>query len=1134
MEGLVNNSLKEYYVKILKMYNNATSMIAAMNQSLSTSASEVNVTLVNEDDTETVLRIPSMLYFENKLEQLDNNFNNLFNMPESGEAWFQRSSDMFKLQMVKAGTAPAIPEFDIYNVTAGVTDNNFLRDLVSPKTYLKLNITNLPENIEQIFVRKIIFNNLSLFTTIQQSGLTSYDEYMAALYNLEQNVDYEMYDTTIDLPMRNDRYASEFRIMDIPTLEYGNPWSDAVDMYGDGHTHLSYKLILNTLSFNNIEDSSIWYSLKPGDYISLDGKLAVYKVKTVNTSDMSVIIEEVIGHVALQKYEENNAMVFRYYNEDYSDFHFVQVPIEENQYIALFLGTIQNNTRSLLSTPYIVDLSTIYMYDKYNNKILDNNGNHLRYTEYYDMYCTNIGDILKGLTLTIHPQISNFDNATLNDLQTSEVIRSFVNQSVNVTDILKVVPINKHVSDGVTADTILNLNAQKAELTSQLNAMQQNIDSISTSLSTNDFTQDTIESQRILQSQLKEYYAQRTTIQSQLNEVINSLSVANASTATYKKDMKYHIRGVLETYNLENHLKTLGNKKLTIIGVDVEYKYKSVSKETTDITTINSNIFTDWNKYTSIEKERYLFFNDTLSSFEVDYLDYSSLKNIIKWNQIDIPISQGEDVVLRLRYKYNVGQPFMNMYTPWSDEMVIGFPAEYSETNEIATILTANENDVTNAKFTQLLINKGYEEHVTNSITSNNVKYYHLPENIYSGFNTSANEYISLKDKLTEMDNIINEIKETVDAEMNKQYKIYLQNDGKLIEIVPNTINKINIYNTDHAIDSFVKKPMNIVIKNTGDVNVRFYSIFPGNVDIPLLLDEEEFYEKYIVNYERVPLFIGSELTYQTLGQWIYFRQTNPYTNKSIYFDSVNQKTSDYDSLLGGADYVSFVGNNKDYMCKNYNQVMLGYRKRTADNSVVSSSSNQIIGLQYDATTGTFGTLTNGNTLSVDATNSLSSYNEKNADFFIYKNDRSNNYLARFEDIYGLDLDGNPVYLDAESSISEYIASNEVYGQNTNNMFVGAFFYPDIEGRQEILTKGGYNDFYEIAAGKSVSLSVTFEYFIDGEDTTKLTKALYFDLRDSLLENPKHYMIELTANHDYSATGNMISNVSLVDSASKL
>ena len=66
METLTNNSLKEYYVKLLKMYENAVNMITAMNQSLSTSSSEVTVTYVSGDDTETTLRIPSMLYLENK------------------------------------------------------------------------------------------------------------------------------------------------------------------------------------------------------------------------------------------------------------------------------------------------------------------------------------------------------------------------------------------------------------------------------------------------------------------------------------------------------------------------------------------------------------------------------------------------------------------------------------------------------------------------------------------------------------------------------------------------------------------------------------------------------------------------------------------------------------------------------------------------------------------------------------------------------------------------------------------------------------------------------------------------------------------------------------------------------------
>ena len=191
MENLTNNSLKEYYVKLLEMYNNALSMINAMNQALSTSSSEVSVTLVSGDDTETTLRIPSMLYLENKVEQLQNNFESLFRMPTSGEAWFTNNADMFKLELVTTGTTPIQPVISSNGTYASITDNNFLRDLVSPKTFLRLDIDNLPDNIEKMFMKKIIFHNLDAFKTIQAMQITTYEEYSAAMYNLVKGVDYD-------------------------------------------------------------------------------------------------------------------------------------------------------------------------------------------------------------------------------------------------------------------------------------------------------------------------------------------------------------------------------------------------------------------------------------------------------------------------------------------------------------------------------------------------------------------------------------------------------------------------------------------------------------------------------------------------------------------------------------------------------------------------------------------------------------------------------------------------------------------------------------------------------------------------------------------------------------------------------
>ena len=74
---MINNSLKEYYINLTKLYNNTLGMAEALNQSLSSNSSSVTVTLDTEDGKKTI-SIPSLLYIENKLESLENNFNNLF------------------------------------------------------------------------------------------------------------------------------------------------------------------------------------------------------------------------------------------------------------------------------------------------------------------------------------------------------------------------------------------------------------------------------------------------------------------------------------------------------------------------------------------------------------------------------------------------------------------------------------------------------------------------------------------------------------------------------------------------------------------------------------------------------------------------------------------------------------------------------------------------------------------------------------------------------------------------------------------------------------------------------------------------------------------------------------------------
>ena len=108
-------------------------------------------------------------------------------------------------------------------------------------------------------------------------------------------------------------------------------------------------------------------------------------------------------------------------------------------------------------------------------------------------------------------------------------------------------------------------------------------------------------------------------------------------------------------------------------------------------------------------------------------------------------IKEGEDVVIRVRYKYSIGQPFITLYTPWSDEKTIVFPSEFVENVELDSILATNAKDTVTAAFNTTLINEGYSEHIQNKVLSNEQVFFHMPENIYSGFNTPENNLISLK-----------------------------------------------------------------------------------------------------------------------------------------------------------------------------------------------------------------------------------------------------------------------------------------------------------------------------------------------------------------------------------------------------
>lgn len=1122
---ITNNSLKEYYVKLQGLYDNAVNLLTAINQSLSSTASEVTVNMQQEDGTVLTSRIPSFLYLENKLEQIDSNFSNLFSMPESGEAWFTKSSGAYKLNFIRTNTAPLRPEFKTSDIYASMTDNNFLKDLVSPKTFLKINITNLPDNIENMYMKKIVFFNQDIFSSLQQMGIKTYDEYKAALYNFTAGTDYEEYDNVIDLPIRKDTYKSRFEILELPDLTKdggSNPW---VDKVGSNTKKLSYKIRLNTLEYSDQEDTSVMFTLKVGDYLCIGNQLAIYKVKNVNMDDMTIIIEENVGHIALQTIAENPDMVLQIYNDDYSAYHYAQIPLEENRYICIFLGTVSNNTRSLLSDAYLIDLSTIYIKDAGGNYINDEYGNHLSYIDYYNKYCTNIGDLILGLTESAYPQLSNYNATTLNDIQDGAETQKYVNMTLDTDNILRVVPINKHLTDDITSDEIVSLHAQKNDINSQLQTVQDNINQVYSTLINTDFSQQVTITQQSLQTQVQKYYTERTNLQKQLNAIIDNINSKSMDLRITGSEVKYRIRGIAQTQLVEEYIRGISNDKVYVIGMDLEYKYKSTTKDTTTVTVINSDTFTDWVKLNNIDRQRKLVFNQSISAYNLDFVEYSGTDNIIKWNQIDIPIQEGEDVIIRVRYKINIGQPFVNIYTPWSDEMTMIFPSEFENGVEVSSIIDVNREDAVTAAFSKTLIDEGYAEHVQNKVVSSEQTFFHMPENIYSGFNTAENNLISLKDKLTAMVNDIETYKVLIDNAANSKYEVYITYDQYEVLLSPNSINKINVYNTDHITDTYIRKDMNIVVKNTGNVRLNLYSIFPGNTNISLIESNMQFYNEYITHYERVPIFINNILSGQYLGQWIYFRQDNVYTGEEIYFNKESQTIDDVNAIAEKSPFI-FDSFATEYIGVDNQQVLLGYRKRSLNSS--SGATYHYWGsLTVEIVDGVKQLVYDPGFTTISSINAL--YDGVTMNTFMYINhgasETNNKYLMKFEDIKGFNKSMQVVTLDAKTSIAQFVTNYTPTGFNQVADFNAAFLYPSVLSKEQLLTEGGEKDSVFVEVGEQKVIPIVFEYFVDGTEKQKISKSLYFDIRNSLISNPKHYMIEVTGNYDFTATGDIYSNI---------
>ena len=236
---------------------------------------------------------------------------------------------------------------------------------------------------------------------------------------------------------------------------------------------------------------------------------------------------------------------------------------------------------------------------------------------------------MDGISKISYPQIKNFTNDELKRLTDSDEIKNIVTNTLYSNDdiILKVTRINSHLIDEEITKNVINLHNQKNEINNQLKAVQDNVDQIYSQLTSTDFTQQSNISQDSLRSQLNDYYNERLTLEKQLVSIVDNIDKVKSNILGIS-DSKYRVRGVTDANDrydssIESPIVAFLHNQFgdncDIIGMDVEYKYKTATKDSTSILSNNDVLFTDWNKLHNIERERYLKFDPSSNKYTIEY-----------------------------------------------------------------------------------------------------------------------------------------------------------------------------------------------------------------------------------------------------------------------------------------------------------------------------------------------------------------------------------------------------------------------------------------------------------------------------------------------------------------------------------
>lgn len=905
-------SITEHVIKLQELTQTNLEILQAINDSFFTKQDHLSVNIGGNS-----FAMPSFISLENKLNSLTANFENLVHAPESGEAFFDFGGNSRAIQVRPYTSVPnslVLPLVEKFESE----DNNIFKDFMSPNPYININVQSLPNDIVNVLVKKItpihpdlvglfednLYEIKDKIRVPKKSVVYSYKDLYKVLNGgkFKQGIDYIEYDSKVSLPIRKNIGSGVYVIEQIV--------EDVVDEHLDNYVKLKLRsdltdsIYMNSLKYR-LFDETIEVDLKVGDQlVTFEGnaKLEITKLESnTNTITARVMYGEFLNlvesttndHAAISSLSKLKFFSPVDFNNDKS----IKVPLEEDQYV--FVAVAALNDRMNVQSAWGSGL----MLNTYELTSIAND--ELHFNDYYKQNVKNVGDILFEITSMMSNAITKYTKDEYIDFTTLRPV-------INTSDVI-VTQINKHLNDSKAIQNIRALYSQKKEYQSQLTELQTEIEGINAILNSVSFD-DTNGMRTTYTTRLTELANKKNELSAVISKLLNDIATSANNSEVPIENAKYRIRGF---FDYKEFLNKNGKDYLTdhVKGIRVQYRYKNVNLAQGSAMTINDKfIFSDWNDMHCFDRMMVPSYD---SGYRFKMQDNNDAVNEPSFNQIDIPISQGETVDIRLKLVYDFGYPFIYTTSSWSPIINIEFPDEFLKDVKITDIINENNNEIESNKFNNILKNEGIPDHMSDRITDQDIVYYHKPENIASGFYTPERRIIPLKDKLSAIDNALAELREEVfnssilTSNGTSALTVSIKHGDSNIDLHPLQTNDISvesygiiaghsinadndyvyngIYTTDQR-TGLVTTILNISLYNNSNHSIKLYSLFPGNRDTNIYNFLANKYGKnnYAADREE-GVWIestngGNEQTIlQGCNQFLYFRLKDVNDNTAYY-----------------------------------------------------------------------------------------------------------------------------------------------------------------------------------------------------------------------------------------------------------